>query len=453
MAPIDQVAPEEGVQIDTPPPVEHDRHAPKLPANHPSLRLPRPRMLNKARVLAAVFCVTGVVAASLVMGFVPSEAREQMNRASLSEPGAQVSADTDNLAVPDALRNAPDNRSPLRPAVAVSPDRTDEDELFASALAGSGPSAKGRQGPRASTSRGRQDSAFDEGPPSRSPEVQARLDQAERARSGPIACDVAIPGTDSKPSDAASGTAPATLVAPGAAGSPSVLGSSPASEPDTNRQAEKHAFRQQNGWTSGAYVTDRLAAPLSPYELKAGSIIPATLITAINSDLPGEVVAQVRENVYDTVTGNHLLVPQGSRLLARVDSAISYGQERVLLCWSRLIRPDGSSINLECAPGVDLAGQAGFADQVDNHWRKLITGVVLSSLLSATTQAVAGSTQGFQPSLPQLWAAGAAGEVNAVGQQFTKKNLGIQPTIKIRAGFGVNVLVSKDLILAPYRGL
>jgi type IV secretion system protein VirB10 len=181
--------------------------------------------------------------------------------------------------------------------------------------------------------------------------------------------------------------------------------------------------------------------------------VPTTLITAINSDLPGEVVAQVRENVYDTVTGNYLLVPQGSRLLARYDSGVTYGQERVLLCWQRLIRPDGSSISLECAPGVDLSGQAGFADEVDNHWGKLFTGVVLSSLLSAVTQASTGDVQGYRPTLAQSFTAGAASDFASAGQQITRRNIGLQPTIKIRPGFSVNVLVNKDLVIPPYTNL
>jgi type IV secretory pathway VirB10-like protein len=184
--------------------------------------------------------------------------------------------------------------------------------------------------------------------------------------------------------------------------------------------------------------------------VKAGSIIPATLITGINSDLPGDIIGQVRQNVYDSVTGTILLIPQGSKLLAKPDSAVSYGQERVLVCWNRLILPNGWSLDLECASGADLAGQAGFADEVDHHWGRLILGVGLSSLLSAGTQAASGNVQGVQPTLPQLWAGGAARDINSVGQQFTQRNLTVQPTITIRPGYSVNVMISKDLVLAPY---
>ena len=121
------------------------------------------------------------------------------------------------------------------------------------------------------------------------------------------------------------------------------------------------------------------------------------LITAINSDLPGPVVGQVRENVYDTVSGNVLLVPQGARLLANYDSMVAWGQERVLLCWNRLLLPNGDSLRLQCMPAADLKGAAGLADEVDEHWFRIVKGAAVASLLAATTQGIAGSTTTFNP--------------------------------------------------------
>jgi type IV secretion system protein VirB10 len=218
--------------------------------------------------------------------------------------------------------------------------------------------------------------------------------------------------------------------------------------PDPNLQERKNDFLSRTGTSATETVARSVTAPTSPYELKAGTVIPAVLITGINSDLPGQVVAQVRENVYDTVTGNYLLVPQGSRLIAAYDSMVAWGQERVLLCWNRLIRPDGTSITLDCMPGVDLAGYAGLSDEVDNHWSKLITGAALSSILAATAQHTQGDVTGFQPSLSQAWASNAAGQINQAGQQLTQKNLQLQPTITIRPGFSVNVLVTRDVMMA-----
>jgi type IV secretion system protein VirB10 len=141
-----------------------------------------------------------------------------------------------------------------------------------------------------------------------------------------------------------------------------------------------------------------------------------------------------------------------ARLIANYDSMVAWGQERVLVCWTRLIFPDGSSIYLQCMPAADLRGAAGLADEVDHHWARLIQGVAVASLLAATTQSVAGNTQGFNPSLPQTWARSAAGEMNAAGQQITRRNITIQPTITVRPGFSVNVIVTKDLILPPRQG-
>jgi type IV secretion system protein VirB10 len=173
-------------------------------------------------------------------------------------------------------------------------------------------------------------------------------------------------------------------------------------------------------------------------------------VTGINSDLPGPVIGQVREHVYDTVTGNYLLIPQGSRLLAHYDSMVAWGQERVLVCWNRLVFPNGDSVNLHCMPAADLKGAAGLTDEVDEHWMRILKGAAVASLLAATTTAVAGNTEGYNPTVPQVFARNAAGEVNQVGQQITSRNLRIQPTITVRPGFSVNVVVTKDMVLPRY---
>lgn len=207
------------------------------------------------------------------------------------------------------------------------------------------------------------------------------------------------------------------------------------------------------GQTSGrtASVSGMMTPPASPYEVKAGAIIPVTLLTGINSDLPGDIIGQVRENVYDTVSGEYLLIPQGSRLMASYDSMVSYGQKRVLVCWNRLIRPDGSSVSLECMPGVDLEGYAGFHDRVDNHYDRLIGGVILSSVLSLGATTSQGEWNGYDDmNVAQMFAANAGGEISNAGDKVTSRNLDIQPTLKIRPGYSVNVLVHKDMIIPPY---
>ncbi|WP_220137886.1 TrbI/VirB10 family protein [Myxococcus llanfairpwllgwyngyllgogerychwyrndrobwllllantysiliogogogochensis] len=214
---------------------------------------------------------------------------------------------------------------------------------------------------------------------------------------------------------------------------------------DPNLQGRKIAFVESRSSNVGKAMT---RAPPGPV-VQAGTLIPVTLITGINSDLPGLIKGQVTSHVYDSVHGTAVMIPQGTTVLAKYDSMVAYGQERVLLCWDRLIRPDGSSVDLECMPGVDTQGYSGVADDVNNHWGRMATGVVLSTMLSAVTQAATG-VGGINPSLPQQWAAGGAQAINSAGQRLTQKNMDVQPTITVRPGFKVNVLVSKDLYLSPY---
>ena len=214
-----------------------------------------------------------------------------------------------------------------------------------------------------------------------------------------------------------------------------------------NQQAHKSRFLGSAGQSSANYVKASLQAPRSPYEVKAGTIIPTVLLTGINSDLPGMITAQVREQVFDSITGKYLLIPQGTKVIGKYDANISYGQQRALVVWSRLIFPNGYSIDLSGMPGVDSGGYAGYSDQIDNHYGKLIGGVILSSLLAGTAESVNYSNDSFSGAFARK----SGEEINRAGQAITRKNLNIQPTIKIRPGYSVNIMVNKDLILKPYR--
>jgi type IV secretion system protein VirB10 len=191
-----------------------------------------------------------------------------------------------------------------------------------------------------------------------------------------------------------------------------------------------------------------LTPPASRWMLAAGTIIPASLITGLNSDLPGMVVAQVTENVRDSATGSEILVPQGARLLGRYDSVIAYGQERALVVWNRILFPDGSSIELDNTPATDVSGYSGVSDRVDAHTWRLIKGVVLSTLLGVGTQLSLGNSEG-----DLLRAIRESAQQNAAhaGDQITSRNLEVQPTITVRPGWPVRAVLSKDLILAPWR--
>lgn len=190
---------------------------------------------------------------------------------------------------------------------------------------------------------------------------------------------------------------------------------------------------------------DRLQAPPSPDVVQAGTIIPAALITAIRSDLPGQVTAQVTENVYDSPTGRRLLIPQGTRLIGTYDSRTSFGQDRVLLAWTRLILPGGRSLVLENLPAADAQGGAGLTDKVDRHWRGLFAAAALSTLLSFGAEA----GQDDESELVEALRRGGARSFNQAGQQVVTRGLSVTPTLIIRAGAPLRVMVTRDLVLEP----
>jgi type IV secretion system protein VirB10 len=185
----------------------------------------------------------------------------------------------------------------------------------------------------------------------------------------------------------------------------------------------------------------------------AGTVIPAALITGINSDLPGQVIASVTESIYDSATGRYLLIPQGTRLIGRYDSQVSFGQRRVLLVWTRLILPDTSSIALDRLPGIDPAGYAGLEDGVDWHWDRILAGAALSTLLGVGAELAAPQRSGSEGQIVIATRQSVQDTVNEVGKEVTKKNLDVQPTLTIRPGFQLRVMVSKDMVLRPYQPL
>jgi type IV secretion system protein VirB10 len=197
---------------------------------------------------------------------------------------------------------------------------------------------------------------------------------------------------------------------------------------------------------------DRIAAPASSYVVQAGNVIPASLITGIRSDLPGQITAQVTENVYDSPTGRFLLIPQGARLIGIYDSQVAFGQSRVLLVWTRLIMPNSRSIVLERQPGADTAGYAGLEDEVDNHWGALFKAALLSTLLGVGSELGSTSGTGNNSDVIQALRRGSSDSLNQTGQQVVRRNLNIQPTLTIRPGSPVRVIVNRDLVLEPYKG-
>lgn len=187
----------------------------------------------------------------------------------------------------------------------------------------------------------------------------------------------------------------------------------------------------------------RLDAAPSGALLQAGSVIPAALITGIRSDQPGLVTAQVTQNVYDSLTGRRLLIPQGARLIGEYESDVGFGQRRVLLAWNRLILPDGRSIVLERQPASDPSGYAGLEDGVDYHWGGVLKAALVSTLLGVGSEFGSGSDSDLARALRR----GSQDSVNRAGEQIVSRELNIRPTLTIRPGYPVRVLVTRDIVL------
>ena len=215
---------------------------------------------------------------------------------------------------------------------------------------------------------------------------------------------------------------------------------------DGNRQESKKNFLM-NEQAQKFYQTNFLVEQLSEFELKAGDFIPATLQTGINSDLPSKViVAVVSENVRDTISGKHILIPQGTRVVGTYDSSVTFGQERLLVIWQRLIFPDGKSIGLDNMQGVDLSGKAGITGEIDNHFGTLLKGVVLSSIMGSAGAIVTDRKNDWRGAAAE----GAGEQIVTIGDRFADRALSRQPTINIEAGTRLNIMVHSDLILEPY---
>ena len=204
-----------------------------------------------------------------------------------------------------------------------------------------------------------------------------------------------------------------------------------------------------------------MEAPDSPYALRAGFVIPGILIGGINSDSPGQIVAQVRQNVYDTATGRHMLIPLGSRLVGSYDSNIAYGQERLLVAWQRIVFPDGKALDIGAMPGADSSGYSGFHDQTNHHYVRTFGSAFLKSAVVAATSLSQINNNGFggnngqntnQPTTASTLNQALGQQLGQVTAQMIAKNLNIAPTLEIRPGFRFNVVVTKDLVFTkPYQ--
>lgn len=199
-----------------------------------------------------------------------------------------------------------------------------------------------------------------------------------------------------------------------------------------------------------------IEAPRTPFELRAGAVIPGVMISGVKSSLPGQVIGQVSQNVYDTATGRFLLIPQGTRLVGVYSSDVSYGQDTVMIAWQRLVFPDGKALDMGSMPGADSAGFAGFHDKVNNHYfRTFASATLMSGVVAGVTysQSRNQASNAFGPPTAGSVMSEALGQqLGQVTAQMIAKNLDIAPTLEIRPGFRFNVMVVKDLTFnKPYQ--
>ncbi len=218
------------------------------------------------------------------------------------------------------------------------------------------------------------------------------------------------------------------------------------------RDRHETFLRENSGMETSTIVASQLQHPASPYQIMAGTLIPATLVTAINSNLPGEVVAQITRNVYDTQQ-RYLLIPAGSRVLGRVHHQVGLGQARVNIAWHRIIFPNNNSLSLPGFGGVDAQGASGLRDRVNNNYTRTYLNAVLLSAISAGAQlSQPQSGYVYAPAAPGQVAAGALGNQMAeVSSEIIRRNMQVGPTLEIRAGYNFSIYLSQDLILAPYQ--
>lgn len=273
-----------------------------------------------------------------------------------------------------------------------------------------------------------------------SQEEQRRIQEREAARTARLF-------TSTETRTAAAGVT--ALPAPATVASTDLTGLGLAPQPATPSAQDRQLAFLNATPDKRTVSPDRITAPASANILQAGAIIPAALITGIHSDLPGQITAQVTENVYDSPTGRILLVPQGTRLIGQYDSSVGFGQRRVLLVWNRLIMPNGRSIVLKRQPGADAEGYAGLEDGVDYHWGELFKAAALSTLLSVGAEA---GSSGQESDIVRALRQGASNSVSQTGQQIVSRQLNIAPTLTIRPGLPVRVIVTRDLVLEPYGG-
>lgn len=219
---------------------------------------------------------------------------------------------------------------------------------------------------------------------------------------------------------------------------------------ETSSSGKDYSEFDSNGKKDRWTLDSKMEAPTSPFQIRAGAVIPGIMLSGINSDLPGQIMAQVSQNVYDTATGRQLLIPQGTRMIGSYSSDVAFGQEGVLIAWQRLVFPDGKALDIGSMPGADMAGYSGFRDQVDNHlWRIYGSALFMAGITAgasmATDQGQNSGTGNQQPSVSSELSSALGQQLGQVSAQIVSKNLNVAPTLKIRPGYRFNIVTVKDV--------
>lgn len=409
--------------------------ADKVPPEAVALRAqPRPVKRLSRRALAALAGGLAVaVLGATVWSLRPPERRERNGPAELYN--------VDRVSRSEGLESLPADYSQLPPPTLSQPP-----EL--------GPPLPGDLGP--AIVRSQRPAAPTYTPPGHDPAEAERLARVKEAQEAAVS---SVFFHTRQPT-----AATATASAEQTVGSPSVARFDPlaaASDSATAQPADPTAVQnwqeqKEQFLRPGAVATrntGHLQLPASPYQVMAGTVIAGALVTGIKSDLPGDVISAVTEPVYDTATGKHLLIPQGSRILGRYNSQVSYGQSRVQVVWNRIILPDTSSLTLDNLIGTDPAGYAGLEDGVDWQWDRVFAGAALTTLLGIGAELAAPENRQDGDRVIIAGRDSLQDSVNQVGQELTRRNMNIQPTLTERPGLPVRIIVNRDLVLRPYQPL
>jgi len=393
---------------------------------------PRPVTRLNRRMLAVLAGGLSVAVLGAVMWSL-----QPRQRSNTSQPAELYNVD--RVSRSEGLNQLPADYSKLPPAVATVPEL--------------GPPLPGDLGP--AIVRSQQPAVASYSSPGHNPVASsdALHKEAETAAGSSVFFRSSNQRGATAPTQAAAPAPASSLVSfdPLAAGPASTAAQPADPTAQQNRQDQKEGF--QKAGTTETHNSGSLTLPASPYQVMAGTVIAGALVTGIKSDLPGDVIATVTEPVYDTATGRFLLIPQGSRIFGRYNSQVSYGQSRVQVVWNRVILPDTSSLTLDNLVGTDPAGYAGLEDGVDWHWDRIFAGAALTTLLGVGAELAAPENRQDGNRVIIAGRDSLQDSVNPVGQEVTRRNLNIQPTLTERPGLPVRIIVKRDLVLRPYQPL